>query len=141
MLPRFENFVELDPAGVVDAWGIPVLKVTISWSENEKNMIPDMADSAAEMMEAGGAKNIRPFQVPNRIPGYGIHELGTRADGRRPEDVGPEPVLPVARREEPVRHGRRGVRVRRLPEPDADDHGAGGASSDYLMEQMKKGEI
>jgi choline dehydrogenase-like flavoprotein len=85
MLPRFENFVELDPTGMVDAWGIPVLKVTISWSENEMNMIPDMAASASEMMDAGGAKNIRPFQVKNRIPGYGIHELGIARMGADPK--------------------------------------------------------
>src|SRR6266542_1825135 len=65
MLGRPENFVELDPAGTVDAWGIPVLKVTIAWSENERNMIPDMANSAVEMLEAGGATNIHPFQVKN----------------------------------------------------------------------------
>jgi choline dehydrogenase-like flavoprotein len=85
MLPRFENFVELDPSGTVDAWGIPVLKVTISWSENEMKMIPDMAASAAEMLEVGGAKNIRPFQVPNRVPGFGIHEMGVARMGADPK--------------------------------------------------------
>ena len=85
MLPRFENFVELDPTGIVDAWGIPVLKVTMGWSENERNMIPDMANSAAEMLEVGGAKNIRPYQVPNRVPGYGIHELGLARMGADPK--------------------------------------------------------
>jgi choline dehydrogenase-like flavoprotein len=85
MLPRFDNFVELDPAGTVDAWGIPVLKITMSWGENEQKMIPDMAVSAAEMMEAGGARNIRPFSVPDRVPGYGIHELGIARMGADPK--------------------------------------------------------
>ena len=85
MLPRFENFVELDPAGTVDAYGIPVLKITMAWGENEQKMIPDMAVSASEMMEAAGAKNIRPFTVPDRIPGYGIHELGVARMGADPK--------------------------------------------------------
>jgi len=55
-LPRFENFVELDPAGTVDAYGIPVLKITMAWGENEQKMIPDMAVSASEMMETAGAQ-------------------------------------------------------------------------------------
>jgi glucoside 3-dehydrogenase (cytochrome c) catalytic subunit len=44
-------------------------------------MIPDMAATAVEMLEAAGAKNIVPFQVPDRVPGYGIHEIGTARMG------------------------------------------------------------
>jgi choline dehydrogenase-like flavoprotein len=85
MLPRYENFVELDPNGAVDAWGIPVLKVTMSWSDNELAMIPDMASSAAEMLEVGGGKNVRPYQVRNRVPGCGIHEMGVARMGADPK--------------------------------------------------------
>ena len=85
VLPYYENMVEIDPAGTVDAYGIPVLKITMGWGENEKNMIPDMANSAAEMMEAAGARNIRPFQVTDRIPGYGIHEMGIARMGSDPK--------------------------------------------------------
>ncbi len=45
-------------------------------------MIPDMAESAVQMMEAAGAKNIQPYQVPNRVPGYGIHEVGVARMGK-----------------------------------------------------------
>jgi choline dehydrogenase-like flavoprotein len=83
-LPRFENYVELDP-GVVDAFGIPVLRIHMSWSDNEKAMIPDMAESAAEMLDAASAKNIRPWMVPDRIPGMGIHEVGVARMGRDPK--------------------------------------------------------
>jgi choline dehydrogenase-like flavoprotein len=41
-----------------------------------------MAESAAEMMAAAGAKNIRPFMALDRIPGYGIHELGVARMGK-----------------------------------------------------------
>jgi choline dehydrogenase-like flavoprotein len=84
-LPRFDNYVELDPTGRVDVYGIPIIKIHMSWGENERAMIPDMAESAVEMMEAAGAKNIRPFQVGDRIPGYGIHEVGVARMGKDPK--------------------------------------------------------
>ena len=112
---------------VVDKFGIPVLRITMTWGENEKAMIPDMAVTAAQMLEAAGAKNIQPFTVLDRIPGYGIHEMGTARMGSDPQDVGAEPVPADPRHQEPLRHGRVVVRVGRLPESDADDHGAGRA--------------
>jgi choline dehydrogenase-like flavoprotein len=81
-LPRFDNFVELDPEGQVDAFGIPTLRITMTWGENERAMVQDMAEAGAEMMEAAGAKNIRPYAVPDRIPGYGIHEVGVARMGK-----------------------------------------------------------
>jgi choline dehydrogenase-like flavoprotein len=81
VLPRFDNFVALDPK-VVDKFGIPVLRITMTWGENEKAMIPDMAVSATQMLEAAGAKKIEPFTVLDRVPGYGIHEMGTARMGR-----------------------------------------------------------
>ena len=60
----------------VDVYGIPVLRIDMQWGANEKAMIPDMAVTAAEMLEAAGARNVQPFAFPNRVPGYAIHELG-----------------------------------------------------------------
>jgi len=82
-LPYRTNFVEIDPE-TVDVFGIPVLRIHMTWGSNEKAMIPDMAESAAEMLDAAGAKNIRPFMVPDRVPGYGIHELGVARMGTDP---------------------------------------------------------
>jgi choline dehydrogenase-like flavoprotein len=82
-LPRADNFVEIDP-GVVDAFGIPVLRIHMSWGDNERAMIPDMANTAAEMLEAAGAKNIQPWTVPDRMPGMGIHEVGVARMGNDP---------------------------------------------------------
>lgn len=79
-LPYFENFVEIDKS-TVDIYGIPVLRITMAWGENEKKMIPDMAVSAAEMMDASGAKNIRPYHFLDRVPGFGIHEVGVARMG------------------------------------------------------------
>jgi choline dehydrogenase-like flavoprotein len=141
VLARHENFVEIDPSGTVDAWGIPVLKITMGWSENEMNMIPDMANSAAEMMEAAGAKNVRPFMVKNRVPGYGIHEMGTARMGSDPKTS----VLNQFCQSHDIEN---------LFVMDASSFVSSGCqnptltimalavrSTDYLMDEMKKGNI
>lgn len=84
MLSRFENFVEIDPDGVVDAWGIPALRVHVQHSDNEREMGKDAAETAAEILENAGAKEIainRNITVPGRI----IHELGTARMGADPK--------------------------------------------------------
>ena len=91
VLPRFDNFVALDP-NVVDKFGIPVLRITMSWGENEKKMIPDMAVAAAQMMEAAGAKNIQPFTVARSHPRLRHPRDGHGADGQRAQDLGAQPV-------------------------------------------------
>ena len=83
-LPRQDNYVEIDP-NTADIYGIPALRIHMTWSENEKVMIPDMAESAAEMLDAAGAQNIRPWTVPDRIPGMGIHEVGVARMGNDPK--------------------------------------------------------
>jgi choline dehydrogenase-like flavoprotein len=80
MLSRFENFVEIDPGGVVDAWGIPVLRIHIQHSDNEREMGNDAAASPAELLTAAGAEEIPASEnltVPRRI----IHELRTARMG------------------------------------------------------------
>jgi glucoside 3-dehydrogenase (cytochrome c) catalytic subunit len=74
VLPRWDNFVELDPSAK-DIYGIPVLKVHMSDGENERAMIQDMGDSAGEMLEAAGAKNIRTYAHPS-APRWALHEAG-----------------------------------------------------------------
>ena len=74
VLPRWDNFVELDP-NVKDVYGIPVLKIHMSDGENERAMIQDMGDSAGEMLEAAGAKNIRTHAQPS-APRWALHEAG-----------------------------------------------------------------
>ena len=84
-LARFENHVEIDPDGTVDAWGIPVLKVHMAFGDNEKAMMKDMAASAAEMLEAAGATRVTQNLDPNTVPGWGIHEVGTARMGTDPK--------------------------------------------------------
>jgi choline dehydrogenase-like flavoprotein len=83
-LPYFNNFVEIDK-NVLDKFGIPVLHIHMTWGENERKMIPDMGETAAQMLEAAGAKNIRPYAFTDRVPGWGIHELGVARMGKNPK--------------------------------------------------------
>lgn len=83
-LPYKHNRVTLN-RNVTDIFGIPVLHIDVSWGENEKKMIRDMAVSAAEMMEAAGAKNVKAFTREDRIPGYAIHEMGSARMGSDPK--------------------------------------------------------
>lgn len=81
-LPRPTNYIELDPVQV-DAWGIPALRIHCEWSDNERKLLQDMSVTAAEMLEAAGASDIRTF-VDDNPPGLTIHEMGTARMGRDP---------------------------------------------------------
>ena len=83
VLPRWENRVELDPA-IRDIYGIPVVKIYMKDSDNERAMIKDMGDSAGEMLEAAGAKNIRTYANPS-APRWALHEAGTARMGADPK--------------------------------------------------------
>ena len=139
-LARFDNFVAIDP-NVVDVFGIPVLRINMSWGENDKKMIPDMAVTAAQMMEAAGAKNIRQFTFANRIPGFGIHEMGTARMGSEPKTSVLNQYLQTHE-------------ISNLYVMDASSFVSGGCQNptltimalavrgcDYLMEEMKKGNV
>ncbi|HKS90573.1 MAG TPA: GMC family oxidoreductase [Tepidiformaceae bacterium] len=84
-LARWDNYVEIDPTGLVDTFGIPVLHIHMQYGENEAAMIPDMAASAVQMMEAAGARNIHPYTIPDRKPGWAIHEVGIARMGSDPK--------------------------------------------------------
>ena len=78
-LPSYDNFAELDPY-VVDAWGIPVLRIHMQWSDNERALFRDSLEQGAAMLEAAGAVDIRMADKP-KTPGDGIHEVGTARMG------------------------------------------------------------
>jgi choline dehydrogenase-like flavoprotein len=82
-LPRWDNYVDIDP-NVKDIFGIPVLRINMTYGENEFNMVKDMAESAGEMLEAVGAKNIR-THAKISTPGWAIHEVGVARMGNDPK--------------------------------------------------------
>jgi choline dehydrogenase-like flavoprotein len=83
MLPRFENHVSLHPTET-DKWGIPLLEINCSYSENEKLMMEHAADEGVKMLKAAGLTNVK-RQVTDKPPGIAIHEMGTARMGRDPK--------------------------------------------------------
>jgi choline dehydrogenase-like flavoprotein len=67
-----------------DKWGLPQVDFDCIWRENELAMRTDMMNSAAEMLEKSGLKNIYTFNDPEANPGLCIHEMGTARMGRDP---------------------------------------------------------
>jgi len=82
-LPNHNNRIEIDK-DKLDAWGIPTLKISCDWSENEHAMSKDIAIQAAEMLAAAGATDIGVYSEITR-PGLAIHEMGTARMGRDPK--------------------------------------------------------
>ena len=139
-LPYKHNRVSINRS-VTDVFGIPVLHIDMGWGDNERAMIRDMAVSAGEMMEASGARNVRTFALENRIPGYGIHEMGSARMGKDPA----QSVLNQFQQTHDVKN---------LFVMDAAGFPSGGCqnptltimalavrSTDYLMQQFKKREL
>jgi len=56
----------------------------MTYGDNEYAMLQDMGESAAEMLEAAGAKNVR---IRGRAdgPGWAIHEVGIARMGDNPK--------------------------------------------------------
>ncbi|MBI3282428.1 MAG: GMC family oxidoreductase [Acidobacteria bacterium] len=82
-LPRPENFVEIDRERK-DACGIPILKVSCEWGDNERKLFEDGRQQAAAMLEAAGAKNVK-LTGRQSVPGHCIHEVGTARMGNDPK--------------------------------------------------------
>ena len=82
-LPRHENHVSLDPQRR-DAWGIPLVNVHWSWSENEKALRADMKTQAAEMLERSGCTSVEIYDDDAPM-GFSVHEMGTARMGRDPK--------------------------------------------------------
>ncbi|MBX2923917.1 MAG: GMC family oxidoreductase [Chitinophagaceae bacterium] len=82
-LPYAENKVTLDKEKK-DKWGLPTLDIDCEFKDNEMAMRKDMMNSAAEMLEKAGLKDIQTYDsMP--APGFCIHEMGTARMGRDPK--------------------------------------------------------
>lgn len=82
-LPYHENTIKLSKTEL-DKWGEPVLEMDAEIKENEKKMRVDMMNEAAEMLEAGGLRDVKTFDTGYTF-GQGIHEMGTARMGRDPK--------------------------------------------------------
>jgi len=81
-LPNHENRMFLN-RDLRDKWGQPTVTFDCGWKENEINMRRDMMNSAAEMLEAAGLRDVTPYD-DGSAPGLCIHEMGTARMGRDP---------------------------------------------------------
>lgn len=82
-LPYEANQVTLNRQKT-DKWGLPTLTFNAEFRENERKMQQDMANDAADMLEAAGLKNVQTFNQKT-APGMAIHEMGTARMGRDPK--------------------------------------------------------
>jgi len=88
-IARADNYCEIDPTGVVDKFGIPVLRFHYKWSNDEINQAKHMQETFAEILHGMGAI-YGEMQGPEtnyglEAPGKIIHEVGTIRMGDDPK--------------------------------------------------------
>ncbi|CAM3825272.1 GMC oxidoreductase [Aquirufa aurantiipilula] len=82
-IPKAHSTVRLDKE-LKDKYGIPQLRVSIAYDENDEKMLKDFHQQFTEMYEAAGFKNIQPIDT-KRLPGNENHEMGGVRMGRDPK--------------------------------------------------------
>jgi choline dehydrogenase-like flavoprotein len=138
-LARWDNYVEINP-NQVDAFGIPVLNVHMTYGDNEMAMVKDMAQSAGQMLEAAGAKNVQTEVHPGG-PGWAIHEVGIARMGDDPK----KSVLNQFQQSHDVKNlfvmDGSGFTSTACQNPTLTIMALCVRSCDYLMGEMKKGNV
>ncbi len=88
MIPNDDSFCELDPT-VKDKWGIPVLRFHWKWSDHETRQAKHMQDTFAQLIEAMGGKVRAKPQTDGAKAiepgGKIIHEVGGTVMGTDPK--------------------------------------------------------
>ncbi len=82
-LPKETNFLQLDPVKK-DEWGIPLLKVAMTYDDNDEAMLKDYFEAFGEMFEKAGFTNIKATDS-HQPPGIDIHEMGGVRMGHDPK--------------------------------------------------------
>lgn len=82
-IPKESNVVSLDE-NLKDEWGIPQLKISIDYDENDEKMIQDFFTEMTKMLEQAGFKDIQTRDT-KQAPGLDIHEMGGVRMGYDPE--------------------------------------------------------
>jgi choline dehydrogenase-like flavoprotein len=89
MIPNDDSYCEVDP-NKKDAWGIPVLRFHFKWSGHEEKQAAHMQKTFAEIISAMGGKVIGAPERDGRkaiYPGGSIiHEVGTTCMGADPKN-------------------------------------------------------
>jgi len=82
-IPKESNFVSLD-SSQKDAWGVPLLKISVDYDDNDMKMQKDYVEQLTEMFTSAGFKNIK-AETDHRAPGLDIHEMGGARMGLDPK--------------------------------------------------------
>jgi len=82
-IPKKESSVRLDLENL-DQFGIPQLKISLDYDENDEKMIKDYFNEFTEMFEAAGFTNIKTHDT-HQAPGLDIHEMGGIRMGSDPK--------------------------------------------------------
>ncbi len=83
-IPKESNYVALDK-NLLDPWGIPQLKVSVAYDDNDEKMIKDFHEQLTEMYIKAGFTNIKTHDKPDKAPGLDIHEMGGVRMGKDPK--------------------------------------------------------
>jgi choline dehydrogenase-like flavoprotein len=81
-LPNLNNRAQLDPQAK-DKWGLPQIRISFAWGENERHMAKDMADQGEAMLQAAGAVHIATVREI-KPGGQTNHEMGGACMGNDP---------------------------------------------------------
>lgn len=82
-IPKESNFISLDK-DKKDAWGIPLLNVSVDYDENDEKMTRDFIEQFSEMYTKAGFTNIQ-TDDSKQAPGLDIHEMGGVRMGNDPK--------------------------------------------------------
>ena len=82
-IPKESNHVSLSK-DEKDAWGIPLLKISVDYDDNDVKSLNDFLTQGAEMLDKAGCKNITPYDS-KQAPGLDIHEVGGVRMGKDPK--------------------------------------------------------
>ncbi|MDO3626302.1 GMC oxidoreductase [Mucilaginibacter sp. BT774] len=82
-IPKETNHVSLSK-DEKDAWGIPLLKTSVAYDDNDLKSMKDFMAQGAEMLNIAGCKNIHTHDT-NQAPGLDIHEMGGVRMGKDPK--------------------------------------------------------
>ncbi|SEJ65259.1 Choline dehydrogenase [Dyadobacter koreensis] len=82
-LMKETNFIQLDK-NQKDKWGIPLLRMSVDFDDNDMKMVQDFYVELSEMFDKAGFKNIKTADT-KRNPGSENHEMGGARMGKDPK--------------------------------------------------------
>ena len=82
-IPKESNYVTLD-SNLKDPFGIPQLKISVDYDDNDEKMVTDYFEQMSEMFTQAGFKDIR-TNDSHKAPGLDIHEMGGARMGHDPK--------------------------------------------------------